>query len=203
MAMPTHAFMIPGSTYIQDAASTQDSDRIISWSTGLTIEEYRRRLNCELAVCIPWDEAVKAADANTRAKYCTGPKRITVERYEEQLGVLPPGKWTHSEGAASFYLNEHVSGTLVHWFVGCDGEHFTLVEDESLTHAQVVALCRPQRALGPTFKDAPPCTHCARCGRAVGDLPAGSCAGDGGEHPPESCACQASDAPAAPPAPAP
>lgn len=152
MAMPTHAFMIPGSTYILDAASTQSTERIVSWSTGLTIEEYRKRPERELAVCVPWDEAVKAVDAATRAKYCTGPQRITVERYEEKLGVLPPGKWTHSEGAASFHIIEHVSGDLVDWYVYCDGEYFTLVENVSLTHEAVVALCRPQRALSPTFR---------------------------------------------------
>ena len=52
----------------------------------------------------------------TPAKYgVLPPWRITAERFDELLNVLPPGRHQYGVHAESFYLIERLSGNIVMW----------------------------------------------------------------------------------------
>lgn len=46
----------------------------------------------------------------------TQPERITVDRYNEKLEVLPPCRWENYGGISAFHVSERMTSDIVSWY---------------------------------------------------------------------------------------
>lgn len=119
--------------------------------TGKTVEQMQQESAEQLEV-MPFTQALELTTAADRARYCTGPQRITQERYEEMLNVLPPENWQRGVGYSCFRLSERLSGAIASFFVRigdryrCPGDamNLTITRKEA---ELLVQLLRPRTAL--------------------------------------------------------
>lgn len=74
------------------------------------------------------------------------PERITEERWDEMLNVLPPHWWVNRDGEESFRICEAYSGCVRSCFVRLvDGSMWECRQSDKMTHADLVRLCRAVR----------------------------------------------------------
>lgn len=126
---------------------------------GETLEELQATGQVsQQAYALPLIEAEELVHDSDRRRYCTGPHRISQERYEEALNCLPPERWIHGVGYASFRMSERISGTIATFYVRVGDSFYTLNEHQSTSHAELMQACM-------AF-DAPPESAAAVCRRA-------------------------------------
>jgi hypothetical protein len=125
--------------------------------TGKTIEEMQRGSDEALEV-MPFIQALELHDAASRAQYCRGPQRISHERYEEMLNVLPPENWHRGVGFGCFRLSERLCGTIASFFVRIGDSYYQINEDEDADPGELFRACMDH--------DAPPEPAAAICRRA-------------------------------------
>jgi hypothetical protein len=112
----------------------------LSQVNGRTIEELRAEYPDVMSLSI--DEAY----ARTEAYHRRAPWRITGERWDYMLGVLPPVNWRSGEGGESFMLSERTCGSIT---AICyrEGNEFWEMQDSTRTpHAKIVRMVRDRRA---------------------------------------------------------
>ena len=108
--------------------------------TGKTVEEMQQGSTEALEV-MPFIEALGLAEAASRARYCQGPKRISQERYEEMLNILPPENWRRGVGYSCFRLSERLSGTIASFFVRIGDSYYQINEDEDADPSALFRAC--------------------------------------------------------------
>lgn len=113
--------------------------------TGKTVEQMQQETTDALEV-MPFTQALDLADAATRAQYCTGPRRINQERYEEMLNVLPPENWQRGVGYSCFRLSERLSGTIASFFVRIGDSYYQINEDENADPGALFRACMDHNA---------------------------------------------------------
>ena len=108
-----------------------------------TVEELQAngRISTD-AVVLPFIEAEAMAAQATRAKYCTGAQKVTAERAEEALNVLPPFRWRATQGMEAFAVGEPVTDRLLSWFVRLGSQWFELIEDRAISFDDLVAVVK-------------------------------------------------------------
>lgn len=127
---------------------------------GETLEELQAQGHVsQQASVVPLAEALDLQNASDRQRYCTGPRRISQERYEEMLSCLPPERWVRGVGYASFRLSERITGTIATFFVRVGDSFYTLNEHEDTSHGELFRACMAH--------DCPPTSAAAIC-RAAG-----------------------------------
>jgi len=109
---------------------------------GETLEELRALGHVsEQAYTLPTIEALELQEQSDRQRYCTGPQRITQERYEELLNCLPPERWTRGVGYGSFRLSERLTGAIATFCVRIGDSFYSLNEHEDTSHAELFKAC--------------------------------------------------------------
>jgi hypothetical protein len=74
---------------------------------------------------------------------CKVATRVTLERWDDLLGVLPPAKWGHFGGAELFHVIERLRGDLVAWYVKFDDKNcFEVIETSTAARETVIAKAR-------------------------------------------------------------
>lgn len=98
------------------------------------------------SVLIPWSEALPMQEAAERARCCTGPQSIDAARFDELLNCLPPQRWFCGDLTETFRISEPVTGSLYTYCVRLRSAgkdyYFTLTEVDSISHYELVKLCR-------------------------------------------------------------
>jgi hypothetical protein len=125
--------------------------------TGKTVEQMQQESAEQLEV-MPFIQALELSSAADRARYCTGPKRITQERYEEMLNVLPPENWQRGVGYSCFRLSERLCGAIASFFVRIGDSYYQINENENTDPGVLFRACMDH--------DAPPESAAAICRRA-------------------------------------
>ena len=88
---------------------------------------------------LPLGKAIELQRIYDHSKYIKPPVRITEDRWEELLNVLPPAKWT----SLKFFVSECITADLYTCCVrlrtpgGTDMAHFEMVESISATDEQI------------------------------------------------------------------
>ena len=94
----------------------------------------------EQAYTLPTVEALELQMQSDRERYCTGPHPISKERYEEALNCLPPERWIHGVGYASFRMSERITGTIASFYVRIGDGYWVVNEHESTTHGELMQM---------------------------------------------------------------
>jgi hypothetical protein len=118
-------------------ALTADS---VCMFTGKTVEEMQQG-STEVLEVMPFVQALELAEAASRARYCQGPRRISKERYEEMLNVLPPENWRRGVGYGCFRLSERLSGAIASFFVRIGDSYYQINEDEDADPGALFRAC--------------------------------------------------------------
>jgi hypothetical protein len=131
-------FYVPGQIGGIDVAFPDDSGVLRGQYSGDTLEEIRVRYPGAIEGDI--EQVAKASH-----DLCRRPaQRITEERYTEMLECLPPMDWTGRDGWQTFKMSERNYGTItgIYAWDRTNDVHYTLADDETLTHEQIVAACK-------------------------------------------------------------
>ena len=109
---------------------------------GETLEEMRAQGRIsDQAYALPTIEALELEEQSQRQRYCTGPRRITQERYEELLNCLPPERWIRGVGYGSFRLSERLTGAIATFCVRIGDSFYSLNEHEDTSHGELMQAC--------------------------------------------------------------
>lgn len=108
--------------------------------SGKTVEEMQQGSGEALEV-MPFIQALELAEAASRARYCQGPERISQERYEEMLNVLPPENWQRGVGYSCFRLSERLSGAIASFFLRIGDSYYEINEDEGANPSDLFRAC--------------------------------------------------------------
>jgi hypothetical protein len=82
-------------------------------------------------VVLARDDAMACHEAAFRSEVA----EITVEKWDDMLGVLPPMAWRNDQLGESFKLSEYLTGGITSIYVSVDGRYFTFNDNASLPHA--------------------------------------------------------------------
>jgi hypothetical protein len=132
------AFFNPATGRTQDAVHPITGRGL--WS-GLSHAELNSREGVELER-LSMDEAAERQAQADRQRYCTGPQRVTDERAEEMLNVLPPYRWANHGSFEVFAMGEPLCGDLVTWFVRVGRQWFELNESSTIPADRLMSLCQ-------------------------------------------------------------
>jgi hypothetical protein len=77
-----------------------------------------------------------------REEFIHAPKRVTVERWDEMLNVLPPMYWRSGPGSESFKMIEFDCYDITTIFCRIGSDYYELSDSAGLSHAAIVAKCR-------------------------------------------------------------
>jgi hypothetical protein len=77
------------------------------------------------------------------------PDPIPMHHYTHALEVLPPENWVQEGGNSSFKIMEYWSGQMTSIYAKVDGAYYHLVDKASLTHGEIIAMCRATKAKEP------------------------------------------------------
>ena len=108
--------------------------------SGKTFEQMRQQSG-EVLELMPFMQALELTEAASRARYCQGPERISQERYEEMLNVLPPENWQRGVGFSCFRLSERLSGAIASFFVRIGDSYYQINEDEDANVGELFRAC--------------------------------------------------------------
>ena len=108
--------------------------------SGKTFEQMRQESG-EVLELMPFVQALELTEAASRARYCQGPERISQERYEEMLNVLPPENWQRGVGYSCFRLSERLSGAIASFFVRIGDSYYQINEDEDANVGELFRAC--------------------------------------------------------------
>ena len=108
--------------------------------SGKTVEEIQQDSGEALEV-MPFMQALELANAASRARYCRGPERISQERYEDMLNVLPPENWQRGVGYSCFRLSERLDGAIASFFVRIGDSYYQINEDEDANPGDLFRAC--------------------------------------------------------------
>lgn len=67
--------------------------------------------------------------------------RITHERFDEMLNVLPPRRWYNHGATESFHVSERIAGNVVSHFCRIGADYFELQDLYTLVHHEIVTKC--------------------------------------------------------------
>ena len=126
--------------------------------SGKTFEQMRQQSG-EVLELMPFVQALELTEAASRARYCQGPERISQERYEEMLNVLPPENWQRGVGFSCFRLSERLSGAIASFFVRIGDSYYQINEDEDANVGDLFRAC---------FEHDAPCESAADICRRAG-----------------------------------
>lgn len=108
--------------------------------SGKTVEEIQQDSGETLEV-MPFMQALELTNAASRARYCRGPERISQERYEDMLNVLPPENWQRGVGYSCFRLSERLDGAIASFFVRIGDSYYQINEDEDANPGDLFRAC--------------------------------------------------------------
>jgi hypothetical protein len=106
--------------------------------SGLTQAQLSIREKADMQV-VTWQEAERLGAQVDRERLCTGARRVTAERADEALNVLPPFRWRATQSMEAFAIGEPVTDRLVSWFVRLGSQWFELIEDRAISFDELVA----------------------------------------------------------------
>ena len=128
----THAFYVPGSISTIDLINPFTD--LGMWSNE-TLEQVRERHPG--AVIETLDTIDRNHDENVRE----APNRITAERWDYSLNVLPPVRWIRESGAETFHISELVSGSMANILCRVGDVFYEMVDNVTLNHREIIAMC--------------------------------------------------------------
>lgn len=91
---------------------------------------------------LTWEAAEKLMAQADRERLCTGARKVTAERADEALNVLPPFRWRATQSMEAFAISEPVTNRLMSWFVRLGSQWFELIEDRSISFDELVAIVK-------------------------------------------------------------
>ena len=127
-----------------DRVVTDPCGKYIGAYSGKDLAELMEEYGHPQIEVLSWEEAAQLH----RAKFIAPPKRISEERFDYLLNVLPPCKWTRYSLAESFHVSEHITDDIVTWCVRLGGSYWELADTCHLTHDQVVDLVTKEMGYG-------------------------------------------------------
>jgi nicotinamide riboside kinase len=74
--------------------------------------------------------------------YRQDPKRISAERYDAMLNILPPMRWVQDGDRASFKMSEFTFDKITDIFAKIGEDYFQLTDDYTLDHDDIMTLCQ-------------------------------------------------------------
>lgn len=146
MNLPEKVFYIPGALHLIDCARNVDGVWR-SYCYGRTLEEVQAA--DPGAQLLDFAVASPMLDAAERAAFVRPPTRITAERFEEVLNVLPPVRWVRAGHEESFLMSEREAGSLTGIFCRIGEAFYNLTDECTLKHAEIVARCRASEGGAP------------------------------------------------------
>lgn len=129
-------FYVPGSVQIIDAI---DPDTSLSFYAGETHEQITARYPG--AEIWEFEEAVKASREACLKVFIKAPKEISVDRYFDMLGTLPPVNWRSGSNSESFMFMEAIRDDIHMIFCRIGEKYFELNNLKSLTHQEILDIC--------------------------------------------------------------
>src|SRR5204862_4770429 len=93
-------------------------------------------------VVLEQDDAMACHEAAFRS----GVVAITVEKWDEMLGVLPPMAWRSDGLGESFKLSEYLTGGITSIYVALHGRYFSFNDNATLPHAECCFRVRESEA---------------------------------------------------------
>jgi len=115
-------------------------DQLVGYYEGKTLAQFQEDYP---GVTLGNYQEVAAAQQNSLK---TAPAAISLARYTEMLGVLPPEDWQHGGGGESFKLCEYYSGNITRIYVRIGKDYYEFLDDARITHAEIMA--KVQAAFG-------------------------------------------------------
>lgn len=128
-----YSFMVPG----------PDPDVLVCQFGKQTLDELKSQglVSPEAFLC-PWEEAQRLSQGFARQRYCTGPSRVTRERWQDMLEVMFPARWDQLAGGEIFMVPECITGNLYTFGVRIGGDYFLINEDCTISGRRLIELCR-------------------------------------------------------------
>jgi hypothetical protein len=109
--------------------------------SGLTQAQLSIREKADVQV-VTWQEAERLGAQADRERLCTGAQKVTAERADEALNVLPPFRWRATQGMEAFAVSEPVTDRLLVWLVRLGSQWFELIEDRAISFEDLVAVVK-------------------------------------------------------------
>lgn len=118
-------------------------DEWVTVGDKLTIESLQAAGTVsKAAVRCSLDEACTLANEAARRRYCSGPERVTRERWWELFEVLPPERWeTCPQDCEVFMMPECISGRIYTFGVRMGDNYLTINEDCSIKTLDLLVIC--------------------------------------------------------------
>ncbi|CAB4147186.1 hypothetical protein UFOVP431_17 [uncultured Caudovirales phage] len=128
-----YGFVVPG----------LDPGVLVCQFGGQTLDELKSQglVSPEAFLC-PWEEAQRLSQGLARQRYCTGPSRVTKERWQDMLEVMFPARWEQFEGGEMFMVPECITGTFYTFGVRIGEDHFLVTEDCTISGERLIKLCK-------------------------------------------------------------
>ena len=118
-----------------------DESHYVAYSQGQTLDEYMaERAENPMAKDLT-EVSSEAADKlfeDYENSLITQPVEVTEERWEDMLNVLPPCRWGNYGGYNAFHVSEHLTGSLVNWFVRTGDKFYEFTDSCYLTTSQMI-----------------------------------------------------------------
>jgi hypothetical protein len=91
-------------------------------------------------IVLPFEEAHQRFENSFKSE----PVEISIERWDEMLGVLPPVGWKNDGVHESFKISERTAGSITAIFVRINDRYFELSDTITLPHRECVERVRRQ-----------------------------------------------------------
>jgi len=108
------------------------------------LSAYSRETEAEVRECYPDAVRITLGEAVERkAKAFKHPASYTTaEVFNEMLNILPPLSWKRTVDGESFKMCEMTSGTVTQIYARIGDRYFTLADDVSTPHAEILRRCK-------------------------------------------------------------
>lgn len=110
----------------------------VAYTDGLTVAEYERERGFPVRIVseAELDQLLAAHYQSLKTK----PLRITEDRFDWMLNVLPPCRWHRVGGFEVFHVSERLTGPLVSWFAHRGADYWEFTEDCRLSDGALAVL---------------------------------------------------------------
>lgn len=127
----------PFSGHAQSALRTDGS---VMYTDYKSVTEYEAGENIKTRVV--GEAELNALIDEHLAGMVTKPERITRERFDEMLNILPPCRWHNADGFEVFHVSERLTYSLVSWFAHMGSRYWEFTDHDNITDELLAAKLR-------------------------------------------------------------
>ena len=129
-------FYVPGSSSIVDTINPETG---LSSIYGETLQQVRDRYPG--AEVWDYDEAWVEFEKGQRQKYMSPPEKITAEKFEEMMNIMPPIKYRTGALSESFMMSEAMTLGIRGIYCRVNDQYYQMYDRQSLTHEEIAQMC--------------------------------------------------------------